>query len=1024
MPATQLAPATRRLIPNPAGYPTYIVIAGIQATALVRMASVSITDVLNEQPNTAAMTVNLTPHAAPSPSFNPSAFDAGAFNVAPSTAVYPVIRRGQPIEVYSGGYSPEHLIFAGEIVSVRQVYDAQVPANVAYHLGCIDYTRALNRRKVTKSYRTESVTAIVLDLMASRLADGFTTQYVEQGLPSVAIDFTFEDMNRALTRLANRIGAYWYVDYTKALHFFVDEASDPPAPLEPYGEPFADLHFETDLSQVRTRVVVEGAGTNVATEIKTGETVIPVRDPVMFQAGGGLAIIGQQRITYGGVVTGGEGSLIGPGAQPGSAPIATPAVGTGIDIGTHGYAVTFQSAAGESLPSPIASVTLGLVNAPATAPTPNPPTAGNGPNPGSHVYGVSFLTATGETTSGPFSAPVTTTQAGGVPAPGATGGALRTIAGNLVAGRTYAYKTTITTAGGESLPGPAGVAITPTIPTPPPSAIPPVSGTYPQQATGGSLVPNMNYYYYASFIVGGTYETALSPAFHETTAAGSTALDFFWGFRLSPDARITGRKIYRSIGTANGSDVTPRLLATLNYNNTGTQIDAAYKDVTADGALGAIRANPTQPIGTPPGDQATVTFPSSADPRAVGRKIYRSDAGAPFRFLATINNNTATQYVDNIASVSSNADAPTTDTTGGALTCVVALTNIPIGPAGVTGRRLYRSPAGSTTLLVLATLNNNTDTTFTDTKTDSALGAGAPPSNTTINQRVALSSISTGGAGVTARKIYRTAANAAQLRYLATLGDNTTTTYSDAAADATLGANVPTTDTSGLQQPQGQVNAGATTIPVSSTAAFAAGGGFAVVGNGAQVIRYSGLTGTALTGVPASGPGALTSTVAYNSSITVAPALTGVPASGPGAISQRGLVDGEEIHLLVERNDVAAQTALAAIEGGDGVIEHYIQDRRLSHAGATATADAELQLFSAPEIRVSYTTRDARTRTGKTIAIDLPAPTNLAGAFLIQRVQFSRFDVPGVPPLRAVQASSTRFSFDDVLRRLEMEVSA
>jgi len=262
------------------------------------------------------------------------------------------------------------------------------------------------------------------------------------------------------------------------------------------------------------------------------------------------------------------------------------------------------------------------------------------------------------------------------------------------------------------------------------------------------------------------------------------------------------------------------------------------------------------------------------------------------------------------------------------------------------------------------------------------------------------------------------------LRLVATIANNTATTHTDAAADATLGANVPTLDTSGLQQPQGQVNAGATTIPVSAPGAFSAAGGFAVVGNGEQVIRYSGVSATALTGIPASGPGALTSTVPYNSSVTVAPALTGVPASGPGALTERGIVDGEDIHLIIERNDVTAQAALAAIEGGDGVIEHYIQDRRLSAAGATATADAELKLFASPDIRVTYTSRDSRTRSGKTIAINLPAPTNLVGDFLIQRVQLGQFDIPGLPPLRSVQASSTRFSFEDVLRRLELEVSA
>ena len=238
-----------RVVSAPAIYPTIIFIAGIQATTLVRVRNLTITDVLNEQPNTAALTVNLLPHVLPSPPFHPPSFDNVAFNTTPSPSIYPDVRRGQPIEIYSGGLSPDQLVFGGEIVSVQQIYEADVPKHVALHLSCIDYTRALNRRKVTKSYLTQSVTAIVLDLMASRLADGFTTTFVQANLPPIAIDFTFEDMNRALTRLANRIGAYWYIDYSKALHFFTDEPAEPPAPLVP-GERFDDLRFETEERRV------------------------------------------------------------------------------------------------------------------------------------------------------------------------------------------------------------------------------------------------------------------------------------------------------------------------------------------------------------------------------------------------------------------------------------------------------------------------------------------------------------------------------------------------------------------------------------------------------------------------------------------------------------------------------------------------------------------------------------------------------------------------------------------------------
>ncbi len=61
----------------------------------------------------------------------------------------------------------------------------------------------------------------------------------------------------------------------------------------------------------------------------------------------------------------------------------------------------------------------------------------------------------------------------------------------------------------------------------------------------------------------------------------------------------------------------------------------------------------------------------------------------------------------------------------------VALTGIPIGGALVTARNLYRSTAGGSTYLLLATIADNLTTTYTDDIADSALGVGAPAVNTT-----------------------------------------------------------------------------------------------------------------------------------------------------------------------------------------------------------------------------------------------------------------------------------------------------
>ncbi len=63
----------------------------------------------------------------------------------------------------------------------------------------------------------------------------------------------------------------------------------------------------------------------------------------------------------------------------------------------------------------------------------------------------------------------------------------------------------------------------------------------------------------------------------------------------------------------------------------------------------------------------------------------------------------------------------------------VELTAIPTGGSAVTSRKLYRTTAGGSTFLYLATLSNNTATVYTDNIADGSLGAEVPSTNTTAD---------------------------------------------------------------------------------------------------------------------------------------------------------------------------------------------------------------------------------------------------------------------------------------------------
>lgn len=375
----------------------------------------------------------------------------------------------------------------------------------------------------------------------------------------------------------------------------------------------------------------------------------------------------------------------------------------------------------------------------------------------------------------------------------------------------------------------------------------------------------------------------------------------------------------------------------------------------------------------------------------------------------------AAAWDDFVSDASLGAAIPTTNTALAAMGTIAV--TVPIGGAGVTDRKIYRTVAGGSALKLLGPVGNNTATVANDGQPDSALGAAPPITNTAGAEyhAVQLSNIATGPAAVTNRKVYRTVVNGAQLKLLWPMGDNTTTTLLDQVADAGLGINAPTGDTSGLQQVPGQVPAGSASMVVANAGVFQAAGGWAVIGNGEQVVRYTATTANSLTGLPPLGIGAITAAVAYNSTVTAAPLLTGV------AGLTAALVKGDEVYLVVRRDDAARQTALAAmVHVGPGIREEWVQDRRLAIPEARARGDATLALRPLEDVTITYRCRDLRTASGKTITVNLPAPTNLSGSYKIQHVTIGNFrPYPTQYPTYTVTASSRRFSFEDWLRRME-----
>lgn len=74
------------------------------------------------------------------------------------------------------------------------------------------------------------------------------------------------------------------------------------------------------------------------------------------------------------------------------------------------------------------------------------------------------------------------------------------------------------------------------------------------------------------------------------------------------------------------------------------------------------------------------------------------------------------------------------------------------------------------------------------------VSAAVTVADAAVNGKVSLTGIQIGGSLVTARKLYRTSADGTHYLLLTTITNNTATTYTDNIADASLGAESPTTN--------------------------------------------------------------------------------------------------------------------------------------------------------------------------------------------------------------------------------------
>lgn len=141
---------------------------------------------------------------------------------------------------------------------------------------CKDYTHALDRQLVSKTYTSQTVNSIISNLITT-FSTGFTTTNVNCTTTIDKVQFNYLPISKCLEKLTELVGGFdWYVDYDKDIHFFETSAvlatfdiTDTSANYI-----FNSLEVNEDTSQLRNEVIIRGGtltSASTRTELLSGD---------------------------------------------------------------------------------------------------------------------------------------------------------------------------------------------------------------------------------------------------------------------------------------------------------------------------------------------------------------------------------------------------------------------------------------------------------------------------------------------------------------------------------------------------------------------------------------------------------------------------------------------------------------------------------------------------------------------------------------------------------------------------------
>ncbi len=153
-------------------------------------------------------------------------------------------------------------IFAGTIDNIEESNPPGTDA-LAYKIDCVDYNQILDRFLVAEIYENDVAGDIIKDIIdnfvnAEFSGEGITYVNVEDGPTITKAVFNYIPASQALDEIAAITGYYWYIDYSKDLHFQSKLTNNAPFGLTDTSANFRNIVVKRNRNDYRNRQHIRG----------------------------------------------------------------------------------------------------------------------------------------------------------------------------------------------------------------------------------------------------------------------------------------------------------------------------------------------------------------------------------------------------------------------------------------------------------------------------------------------------------------------------------------------------------------------------------------------------------------------------------------------------------------------------------------------------------------------------------------------------------------------------------------------